>query len=61
MKARVGNTVFEDDSWNGLVAKIVARFKIPTSPGQRVEAASTMDRTGMPVMLGHITIEPVES
>ena len=59
MKAKVGNQVFEDRSWTGVVSRIVAAFNLKTSTGERTSAARWLE-DGEDVRLGNsVTVKPL--
>lgn len=59
MKAKVGNRVFEDRSWNGLVSRIVAAYNLNTSSGERVSVARWLANGEEVLLAGTVTVKPV--
>lgn len=57
MQATAGGREFRDGSWNGLVSRVVAAYKLKTTPGQRVDAARDL-MSGYSTTLAGIVITP---
>jgi hypothetical protein len=58
MRARAVGRTFEDRSWNGVVSRIVAAYKLETTAAQRVAAANDL-ANGRPVVISGVSVTPL--
>ena len=58
MKAKASGREFSDVSWNGVVSRIVAAYRLSTTAGERVAAARDL-ADGKTVVLDGTGIRPV--
>lgn len=59
MKAKAGDRVFEDRSWNGLVSRVVAAYNLKTSSGERTSAARWLEDGEDVLLAGTVTVKPL--
>lgn len=59
-KAKVGTREFTDRSWNGLVSRVAAAYKLDTTAGERILAADNL-KEGYAARLDGVKIVPVRS
>lgn len=60
VKAKVSTREFTDRSWNGVVSRIAAAYKLDTTAGERILAADNL-KEGFAADLGGTRIMPVRS